>query len=232
MSFFCGPMIVLFCLLCSPLATGPIVVQTSSNEDSAVRKIGDYRKDLKTFVKNSKSKDEPIRFGAILNLCALHDQLVRDQRYEHNTQLHGFRAIAADRLKKCSKEIELQLLRIERKQNKNRDRLEEPIVDESFLVLRLQQRIISEDMQTMTSLTGGPVNLWQYTGNPAGPLCDHGPELVNLIESTVNPEFWRRNGGNGIIEYYQPLRIIVVGASSQIHDEMYDLLSTLRGNRR
>lgn len=202
-----------------------------------VKKVGDYRRDLKSFVKQSKSKDESIRFGAVLNLCLLHYQLVNDERYQTNRQLQGFRAVAAERLKKCKKEIELQLLRNQRTNKPSHDPRSEPDLDQppeasGEFGFRLYEKVITDDMQAMTSITGGPVRLWQYTGNPSGPLCDHGPELVNLIENTINPDSWRRNGGNGIIEYYQPLRIIVVGASGQIHDEISDLLNTLRANGR
>lgn len=77
------------------------------------------------------------------------------------------------------------------------------------------------------------MRLWNYVGgNSAGPFCDHGPELVRLIESTINPDFWRVNGGNGVIHYYQPLRILVVSGTSQVHDDLTGLLRTLRANGR
>ena len=221
----------------------------ADSDNVEVKKIGDYRKDLKEFIKQSKSKNESIRFGAVLNLCLLHEQIVNDHRFDYNSQLKGFRAVAADRLNKCKKEINLQILRYERalekKNNRsnqvNRNNLEHGEsggldlpqgTDDDEFSFRRYEELLSNDMFSMSSLAGGPINLWQYTGNPAGPICDHGPDLVNLIETTIRPEFWRKNGGNGIIEYYQPLRIIVVGASSQVHGEITELLNGLRLNGR
>ena len=219
------------------IAGPPNVIE---NDAPAVKKVGDYRKDLKAFVKQSKSKDDVVRYGAVLNLCLLHQEIVNDDRYDSNLQLQGFRAVAADRLKKCKKEIELQLLRDQRakkKQSRGATKVvqsgsDPELTESSEFTFQHYENMIAQDMQSMTLLTGGPINLWKYTGNPAGPLCDYGPELVNLIQNTIDPDFWRSNGGNGIIEYYQPLRIIVVGASSQIHDDMTDLLNTLRYNGR
>lgn len=235
MSIFAAAISLLFCLTASSVDKLLLVEKDRPGSGNAtVKKIGDYRKDLKTFLKRSKSKNETALFGATIDLCLLHDQIVNDARYESNDQLVGFRAIASDRLKKCKKEIELRLLRYRRANagalSEESASTELDVKQTGLAELNFQpyEEFMAADMQAMTSLSGGPINLWNYTGNPAGPLCDYGPDLVNLIENTIDPESWRRNGGEGIIEYYQPLRIIVVGASSQVHDEMTDLLRTLR----
>ena len=219
-------------ILISPVSHSEI------SETDDVKNVGEYRKALKAFLKRTKSKDDAALFNATIDMCLLHDQLVNDPRYEVNRQLQGFRAVASARLKKCKKEVELRLLRYRRANGKNGERFNEG----QRLGLELAQSeatevsfesesywaILASDMQAIASISGGPINLWSYTGNPAGPLCDYGPDLVNLIENTISPDSWRRNGGNGIIEYYQPLRIIVVGCSSQVHNEITDLLRTLR----
>ena len=213
-------------------------VSDDSQEQLEFKAVGEYRKDLKLFIQKSKSKDDPTeRLGAVINLCLLHEELVNDPRLRVNNRLKSFRAMAAARLKKCSKEIELELLRYEKAiAKRERDRLD-VVVNTSENVVAKQPdelpfewyaKVVSDDLRMISDLSGGPINLWKYTGNPAGPVCDYGPDLVRLIESTINPEFWRRNGGNGIIEYYQPLRILVVTASSKVHDDMSDLLNTMR----
>ena len=88
------------------------------------------------------------------------------------------------------------------------------------------------DAEMLTSISGGPVRIWGYVGGNFAPPWDHGPELVNLIESTINPKFWRRNGGSGVIEYYRPLRILVISASSQVHDDIANMLRTFRDASR
>ena len=211
-----------------------------------VKFIGDYRRDLKAFLKRSKIKgDIDQQIGAIVDLCLLHRELVDDSRFEDNHQLQSFRAVAAQRLKTYRKQLELELKRYNRsiaksKANKKPESDSEvnfspgeadelaAQADRDYL-----HQAIVQDMQMITEISGGPVRLWSYTGGSHGPgICDYGPDLVRLIETTINSDFWRRNGGTGIIEYYQPLRILVVSASARVHDDMTDLLRTLRGTSR
>ena len=233
--------------LSAMLATHPYTCKVE--KDNHVKFVGDYRKDLKAFMKRSKVKDDSVqRVGAIVDLCMLHHELVNDPRYKTHSQLQSFRAVAADRLKKCRKEIEIEIKRFDRRnsggkststrsrrledQNDHRDNVEGSRTDKLLDQHEIDQWLI-EDMQSITQISGGPVRLWNYTGGNHGPgICDYGPDLVRLIESTINPDFWRTNGGTGIIEYYQPLRILVVSASSQVHDQMTDMLRTLRANSR
>ena len=235
-------------ILNADLASPFFDVATRTDHNTNSKPVGDYRKDLKSFVKRTKNKeDSNQRIGAIVDLCLLHDQLVTDARFETNQQLQGFRAIAGDRLKKCRREIELEILRANRtaekiaRTEKTKDRTKRETNEHSIPVVnktneltdaQLEQWLI-QDMQTITQISGGPIRCWGYTGgNYAGPLCDHGPDLVRLIETTINPDFWRSNGGSGVIYYYQPLRILVVSASSKVHGEMTDLLRTIRANGR
>jgi hypothetical protein len=221
----------------------PAGSKTDHNEE--VKFIGDYRKDLKAFVKRCKTDDPMLRIGAIVDLCMLHDQIVNDPRFDNNHQLKGFRAVAADRLKKCRKQIELEIKRFERKHGPTVSKSEgqtEPMSPDGSQGKYLEDKLIElhqlkfamEDMHCLTQISGGPISLWNHTGSAHGPngVCDYGPDLVRLIETTINSDFWRRNGGTGIIEYYQPLRILVVSASSQVHEQMTDLLETLRYNGR
>ena len=206
---------------------------TQSNNENA-KSVSDFRKDATEFIKRTKNKSNSNqRMGAIVDLCFLHHQLVSDPRFGTNQQLQGFRARTADRLVRCKREIEVDMKRWQRtnggpshqvEQTKNRrssDLSDEMEFEELAMVL---------DMQILTQLSGGPVNLWGHTGQHFGPngICDHGPDLVRLIETTISPESWQRNGGTGVIHYYRPLRILVVSASSQVHDNVTDLLHQLR----
>ena len=222
---------------------------TINSAEHELKPIGDFRKDLKAFLKRSKQKDNPAqRYGAMIDLCQLHHQIVSDQRYSENRQLISFRAVAGERLKKCIREIEVQIKRDARESAKrarqakadaSKDRSggdeqnNESKANEPPSLETLERKWLVEDMELATQLSGGPIRLWSHTGGHfAGPLCDHGPDLVRLIENTISPDSWQNNGGNGVIEYYQPLRILVVSASSKVHDDMTALLTTLRNNSR
>lgn len=244
------------------LAGDPITDREQSDQQ---RPIGDLRKDVKAFVKRSKSKEDPVAsVGAIIDLCHLHTEIVSDPRFKTNDQLKSFRAIAATRLKKYVKEIELETKRRNRRsasesrqsqklvrdsaqaplgnatptagQNKEADPTwhrgddeamfseEQPGIDHGSVLTDAMER----DIYAMSKFTGGPVQVWSHVGGNFAPPWDHGPELVALIERTIDPQSWKTNGGDGVIHYYRPLRILVVTASSSVQDDVTNMLRNLR----
>jgi hypothetical protein len=59
-------------------------------------------------------------------------------------------------------------------------------------------------------------------------VSDYGPRLVALIERTISPEFWDVNGGPGTIAYYQPLHVLVVRATDDVHGRVGSVIAGLR----
>ncbi len=240
-----GALTISVCLIASAVASINLSNDLAAIADS--KPLGEYRRDVKAFIDRTKNDEDPAeRNGAVVDLCLLHNQLVNDSRFQINRQLQGVRAIAADRLKKCRRQIELEMLREKRAAGKTNGAGEPEFnlasVDNAQYPSRSRsseidfatcERWLIEDMQTITSVSGGPIRIWNHIGgNYGGPACDYGPDLVRLIETTINPDFWQTNGGNGVIYYYQPLRILVVAASSGVQDDLTDLLRTLRANGR
>ncbi|MEE2827069.1 MAG: hypothetical protein VYE64_10625 [Planctomycetota bacterium] len=231
------------------------------------RPIGDLRKDVKAFVKRSKLADDPVAsVGAIIDLCHLHTEIVNDPRFATNRQLQSFRAVAASRLKKYVKEIELEIKRRKRRADleaKQADRAtstapqagepgnqEATFTGDRVATARNPEPnmerhpfpssgqgtdpevalsdSMARDAYAMSTFGGGPVQVWTYVGGNFAPPWDHGPELVALIESTIDPQSWKSRGGNGVIHYYRPLRILVVSASSSVQDDVSNMLRNLR----
>lgn len=200
------------------------------------RPIGDIRRDMEAFAKRTKNKDDQDeQVAGAIDLCILHHEIVNDPRFQTNSRLKSFRAITATRLKNVKKEVELALKRQARAEKKSKrikhaqasDAQDQDAnsSDDSGMSFETYHQIVANAFESMSQFTGGPIRLWSYAG---GPQCDYGEDLVNLITSTIDPDFWRSNGGEGIIEYYQPLRIIVVSGTAQVQDETTDLLRRLR----
>jgi hypothetical protein len=64
--------------------------------------------------------------------------------------------------------------------------------------------------------------------SPNNRAADTGQELVELIEATISPGSWDTQGGPGTIRYFSPLRVIVVRQTSEVHEQLGDLLPRLR----
>ena len=244
---------LLACFFVTP-ATATPVQQTSSAEVDA-RSIGDYRRDLRTFMKLSKDEDAQLERNAVFNLCQLHNEIVTDSRFETNQQLQGFRAVIAKRLETYIKDIKNEKLRAEReskstknngssKSNRegNGETETEPTASQTvdtdeFVPMLPEEPDASESMYESTAdsyysmgqFTGGPNQLFGYAGGRFAPPWDHGEELVDLIVNTLDPSVWRRNGGTASIQYFRPLRVLVLHAPMQSHGDTTDLLNKLRG---
>lgn len=52
--------------------------------------------------------------------------------------------------------------------------------------------------------------------------------LIDLIQSTIAPESWQKNGGNGSIRYYAPLKVLVVRQTTEVHYQLRGTLDQLR----
>ena len=222
------------------------------------REIGEYRADLKTFMKLSKSDDPQVERNAIFNLCTLHDEVVRDTRFIENRMLQGFRATAAKRLDGYAKDVEKQSLREARDKKRSQgssarvsndgsavtdqtaDTESAEIGDDNGAFNEEEGLNVGDDVAieafqfasasyySLGELSGGPNQMFNYVGGRFAPPWDHGPELVALIENTINPSSWQANGGSGAIHYFQPLRVLVISSTQRVNDNTLDFLNTLR----
>ncbi|NND97356.1 MAG: hypothetical protein HKN47_08520 [Pirellulaceae bacterium] len=64
-------------------------------------------------------------------------------------------------------------------------------------------------------------------GRGAGGTADNGWQLVELIQRIIAPDFWDVNGGSGTIHYFAMRRVLVVSATSDVHEQIRDLLMSL-----
>tara|TARA_R110002049_G_scaffold2750_2_gene21691 strand:- start:561617 stop:562417 length:801 start_codon:yes stop_codon:yes gene_type:complete len=67
----------------------------------------------------------------------------------------------------------------------------------------------------------------RYNGFAAGGAFDNGWQLIELIQQVVAPEFWTQRGGPGTIQYFALRRVLVVSATTDVHEQIRDLLLML-----
>jgi len=60
-----------------------------------------------------------------------------------------------------------------------------------------------------------------------GAFQDQGWELVELIQQTIRPDFWDVAGGPGTIRYFAMRRVLVVRATTEVHEDLAALLRKL-----
>jgi hypothetical protein len=244
-----GMTVLVFVLACGALGTGG----NSSWWDEATRAPGrnvkELREDSESLIKKSKDVVDPAQFtAAILDLCCLHREIVAHEKFGTHPQLDSVRARIGIRLKAIAKELKRDLSdgADSGEPNVLRSNGSDEIVSRGDQVraegsvtanyatsrrdgnTREINHLGVEQAYFADCLVGGPLQYLAYLPGSFAPPWDHGQDLVNLIETTIHPDFWVRNGGNGVIHYYQPLRILVVSGTTQVHDEMTDLLRRMR----
>jgi hypothetical protein len=74
-----------------------------------------------------------------------------------------------------------------------------------------------------------PAGQVRAVGTTQGIPRDYGPELARLIQRTISPATWNVNGGQGAVVYYAPLRVLVVRAPADVHDQIGGVLGAARG---
>ena len=182
------------------------------------------------FKRESQAKDRAARAVAIRGLCALHQEIVSDARYTANDKLINgklkeYRARIWSRLTKVQSDLKQQLA-------SSADQGDRQAAEDAALVSAADPAVLAaagslaDSLSLLDQAQGGPGALLAF-GGWAVP-GDHGRELVDLIERTINPAFWDVQGGPGTIVYYAPLQCLVVRATAEVHGRLGGLVGDLR----
>lgn len=157
-------------------------------------------------LENGMAKD-----AAIAALCDLYVVLRSDERYETSAMLQGDAAKVRRRLLSAARYREARLKRngIDRPTNLSSE------VDAAIATALA-------DAQTDVS------DLVEPSGQGGGAMPDSGWQLVELLQRIVAPDFWDRQGGPGSIRYFAMRRVLVVRATTDVHEQIKDLLTALR----
>jgi hypothetical protein len=188
------------------------------------RGFHEFNQEISELLKReSQTKDTAARAAAIRAMCAVHAEIVHDSRYATSDVLKEYRGRLWSRLTKVKAELKQQLGR-----NKaNRESLENLAMLESADSASVAAaESLATSLSLLDQVQSGPGQLLAFGGGPGPP--DWGPDLVALIERTINPSFWDTVGGPGSIYYYRPLLCLVVRASAEVHEQIGGVIGGLR----
>jgi hypothetical protein len=150
---------------------------------------------------NTKTADA--KAVAILTLCDLYAAIRVHPLYEQSEMLRGDATRVRRRLLTASRELS--------------DRLErEQVTKPSDMGSRVDAVLAMNETEQTVAGGAGP-----------GAIVGEGWELVELIQRTVRPDFWEVSGGPGSIRYFAIKRVLVVRATTEVHEELAKLLGQL-----
>ena len=146
---------------------------------------------------------------AVTALCDLYVLLRHDDRYESSEMLQQDASKIRRRLLTVAAKREGQL---------KRDKITRPT--------SLTDEVESAIKDALNAPAGerGKLGKMAFAG---GGAFDNGWQLVELIERVVAPDFWDKQGGPGTIHYFAMRRVLVVRATTDVHEQIRDLLLAL-----
>lgn len=139
---------------------------------------------------------------AAMRLCDLYVMIHSDSRYQDSKMLQG----AATRIRR-------RLIQVQQSR-------------EASLNCDGVTRPSGLSSQVDALLAGDPSNLAGSAGGVLGEAEGWG--LVELIQRIIAPDFWDVRGGKGAMQYFAMQKVLVVRATSDVHEQIRDLLTALR----
>lgn len=228
--------LVAVCLFLVALAATPVVAKGSGEKE--MTSLTTLRSEVRNLLRQEATLDPgPAKEAAGTALCDLYVILRNDERFDSSEMLRGDAAKVRRRLISIGRKLESQL---------KRQGVPQPSGLSQAVDEQISQAIATSQSEGGSSQNAGGSNGANSLGgnasssatgttvgsaqgaNAPGPLPDTGWELVELIQRVVAPDFWDARGGPGTIRYFAMRRVLVVRATSDVHEQIRDLLMALR----
>ena len=197
----CWAFVCVACLLALPCQ--------GSSTDTPLTKLRHETREL--LIQEAVLDDGAAKDAAVAALCDLYVVLRSDDRYGTSAMLQGDAAKVRRRLLSAAHHREAQL---------KRDGIDRP----SNLSSEVDAAIATALADSQTDCS----DRVESSGQGGGALPDSGWQLVELLQRIVAPDFWDRQGGPGTIRYFAMRRVLVVRATTDVHEQIRDLLMALR----
>jgi general secretion pathway protein D len=66
------------------------------------------------------------------------------------------------------------------------------------------------------------------SSSKSGGIATEARQLIDLIQTTIAPETWAVNGGEGTLFFYAPLNVLVVRQTAEVHEQIGGTVGQLR----
>lgn len=165
----------------------------------------------------STSNSQFEQADCIYAMVELYSEIMQHPKLPISPTLNGHRVVLRGRMLHVRDELKRKLLRAERS----------GVVDKGSLLVNS----LMDQMRLADLLGGGVTSGLGLGGNAGAAELDSARQLIDLIESTVDPNVWESKGGQAVMVYYPPLHVLVVRANSNVHAKVALLLAKLRAAR-
>jgi hypothetical protein len=208
------------------VATTTVGADSNHDEQAKPRPLYEINREIRSLCqRDSMAKSDAERAAAAYEMTIVYREIVRDPRLPTSNTLKEYKGRLWSRLTRIKKDVQAKMRR-EGKSNNELDLSDEDVL----LTMSATTQSLAEQFALVGSTMGGPADVFGQAaarGGGVGPP-DYGPDLVDLIQRTIQPDFWDVNGGPGTIFYYRNLHCLVVRATSEVHHRLGGTLGALR----
>jgi len=220
-----------FCSISPPLGgTGSEVCMAADSETVGVggqattlteirRRAGDVLR------RQAVASTETEQSSAVTELCDMFACVRCDPRYATSGILQQDAVKLRLRLLTIAKEKSIQLRRAGFERPTDLDGQIDALLQRTLTNATVQAQAIAAESGSVTKSSG---HVGDKLGAAAAGALDNGWQLVGLIQRVVRPDFWEPVGGNGTIQYFAMRRVLVVRATTDVHEDVRELLRALR----
>ena len=203
----------------------------SSADDSDLRKFRHIKDDVDAFVKRArKAETDSERVNSAIDCVVLYCEIRTDERFPQSPYLQNLAKLVSSRLNKVEKDLQRQLIKVERQQASDTTTSSSSITNQEIGEDLAARQAMVDSLELSMSLNGGLEGVFERSSGYYGgaPFNDYADDLINLIREVVHPDSWEVNGGTGSIGYYRPSLALVVRATTEVHEDISRLLTVLR----
>ena len=215
-----------------------VAVTAASDTSGQERAISSIQADCRAYVERFGSTSEfEMRSSNMLDMMWLHVEAVTHSQFACSDELQSVRRVLSARLRSGMADMRRELMKRSRRSQSGAHGSQDVVRETGGASWGTTGRGISQsELDQWSHYHGYRADRWtggvnQYLGYLQGnfaPPGHHADALIRMIERTISPDSWQRNGGNSVIEYYGPAMVLVIRADQRTHDEVSDLLETLR----
>ncbi len=210
----------LICLVCviAPAADTASLDGQSLPDSRSYHAIS---QDLSTFLKaEAKAVSAGERFEVVKKMSLLYREINADPRFPSSETLQGYKAKLWSRLHRLKETLESKNRRLARMPGKKLDDLD-------VLAPKSESHKPLNHESSDSHLAGSSSSNARAFGGGVGP-ADNSAALIDLIQSTIQPDSWNVNGGPGALYYFRPVHALVVRATSEVHEQLRGLMNGMR----
>ncbi len=183
-----------------------------------LRPLAQIEREMSAALKQEASaKPGGDRAAAIRSLCNLHASMVSDERHGTSDTLKTYRAKIWSRLTRVKQDLRRELAREQGKPAAGGD---------AEAQMRMPAASLASALALADFSSGAPTGLLARGG--AAQTVSNAESLIELIERTIDPDFWDVNGGPGTIMYYPNLQCLVIRATSEVHGKIGGVVGGVR----